>query len=111
MVATALSKRTVADQLLIFFHPLLVLRVERVNLHFLEVDFVPDFLEGKCSIDDDVFDAGHIEVPSLLEGFRHECRDVPFPEDLDDLLSIVLLLFVFVLGEAVFVDLLSEFTH
>ena len=88
-----------------------MVKVEPVNLVFLETDLIPDILEGQGGVDDDVLDAGHVEASPFLEALGDEGGDISFPEDLDDFLGGVLLLLGFGFGDAVFVDFLAEFAH
>jgi hypothetical protein len=96
---------------LLFLHPLFVLGEEGVDLPFLAVDSVPDVFEGKRRVDDDIFDAGHVEASPFPEGVGHEGGDVPLPEDLDDLLGGVLLFLEFLLGNALLVYFLPQLAH
>ena len=88
-----------------------MIEVDFINFSFLEIDFIPDILERQCGVDDNVFDAGHVKTPSFFECFSDEGRDIPLFEDLNDLFSRVFLFFGFLLGDAVLVDFLPEFTH
>ena len=88
-----------------------MIEVKRIDLLFLQVDSIPEFLERKRGVDDNVLDAGHVETSSLLKGFRDECRYISFLEEVNDLLSGVLLLLRFLLIDAVLVYLLSKLSH
>lgn len=89
-----------------------MIEVEAVDLNLLQIGSISDFLEGEWLIDNNAFNATHVEVSSFFERFSDKLGYVSLSEDLDDLIcGIVLCFFLALLRGALFRDFLPEFAH
>lgn len=111
MIQGQLSLSIIGNLFPLFLHPLSMNYEKLVYLFFLEVNSVADFFKGQRWIDDYVFDAVEIEVPSFFEGFSDKIWYFPQSEDLHDFLWRVLLFQVFLFWPALFGDFLPQFPH
>ncbi len=89
-----------------------MIEVEAVDLNLLQIGSISDFLKGEWLIDNNAFNAAHIEISSFFERFSDKFGYVPLSEDLEDLIgSVVLCFFLALLRRALFGDFLPEFAH
>lgn len=71
-----------------------MIQIKIIDFLLLNVYSISDVFKGKFGIDDDVFNAIDIEVPSFSEGVSYKRGDISIPEDVDDFLIIILVFFV-----------------